>query len=89
MSLLPAPRFVHDCPNCIYLGQHGDGILFPHADLYFCPQFIDPTVIARYSDKPSDYSSGLYFGKHGINPALTVAYRLALERGLLTGDERC
>ena len=46
-----APRFKHDCDQCVCLGRHGD------ADLYYCPK--GPTVIARYSDEGSDYVSGM------------------------------
>lgn len=80
----PTPRFQHDCQCCTYLGQHGDGMLFPHADLYHCTQGGqgNDTVIARYSGDGPDYASGLYFGRYGLNPALHAAYVRARDAGL-------
>lgn len=53
-------------------------------DLYFCTQCgFMPTVIARYSDDPSHYYSGLEFGKRGIIVSLEIAYNRAKERGLI------
>lgn len=65
----------HECPSCIFLGQHGS------FDLYYCTQHGNPTVIARYGDTGPDYTSGLCFV--GAVPALTEAYRRAVERGLI------
>lgn len=49
------PSFEHDCPACTFLGR------YQGADLYHCliqgPRL--PTVIARHSSSPPDYSSGL------------------------------
>ena len=69
-------RYKHDCENCISLAE------FRNADLYFCRQggFL-PTVIARYSDEPSDYASGLI---HADLPELKKAKELAIFAGLLT-----
>ena len=46
-------RFEHDCKRCAFLGQYEE------YDLYFCPQNGIPTVIARYGDEGSEYTSGL------------------------------
>jgi len=65
-----SPRYEHDCTSCIFLGQSGK------ADLYACQVRgrVD-TVIARYSDEGSDYSSGILFAdKEGpINEAFERA----------------
>jgi hypothetical protein len=68
------PRYEHDCDVCSFLGQHGD------ADLYVCSFSKRPqTVIARYSDEPHDYASGL----GSRVPDLQEAERRARERGML------
>jgi hypothetical protein len=80
------PQFEHDCEDCKFLGSY-DG-----RDLYFCPGG-GPTIIARRSSDPPDYSSGLCFGKTSLKDmtpdrsswALRVAYLLACDQGLITG----
>lgn len=62
------PRYEHNCNHCKFLGQHEE------YDLYYCPQGGNPTILARFSDKDQDYTSGVGF-KH-IEP-LKVAKRLA------------
>jgi len=47
------PHYQHDCAACRFLG-HIWG-----CDLYFCKQATGSTVIARQSDDPSHYLSGL------------------------------
>jgi hypothetical protein len=71
------PRFRHYCECCTFLGQH------EAADLYFCMQgsMQDATVIARYSDKGSDYQSGLVFADR--IEALGEAKRRAIASGAL------
>lgn len=73
------PLYQHDCPRCTYLGKSKrEGV---YADLYHCVQFgAIPTIIARYSDRPSDYASGIPF--KDTHPHLKEAYRRAEERGL-------
>lgn len=69
-------RYQHDCSRCHFLGQHGD------QDLYFCEQGqLEPTVIARHSDEPGDYDSGMY--STFSDGALSKARQLAQARGLL------
>ena len=46
------PLYEHDCKSCIFLGALID------YDLYYCGKQGDITVIARYSDEPSEYLSG-------------------------------
>jgi len=65
MKIEPKPRFKHDCDRCAFLGHHND------ADLYYCSAGCTLTVIARWSSKPSDYTSGLVEG--GAQPELQVA----------------
>lgn len=59
------PRYEHDCDNCNYLGifhfvpRSDEDCQEAVFDLYFCSQGgIRPTVIARESSEPSEYSSG-------------------------------
>lgn len=75
----PFPHYQHDCRQCTWLGdfQHKEGIY----DLYFCAS--EPTIIARYSDEPQDYHSGIVFGIISY-PAL----REALIRSLLLPEPR-
>lgn len=51
------PRFKHDCTACVFIGQHADH------DIYRCPQEIipgqpSPTIVARWDDMGSAYTSG-------------------------------
>jgi len=49
-------RFEHDCKRCAPLGEYEE------YDLYVCARdrLID-TIIARYGNDPSEYTSGLPF----------------------------
>jgi hypothetical protein len=67
-------RFKHDCDVCVFLGEHEE------ADLYFCGEPENYTVIARYSDDGPDYVSDVTFVDH--IPALGKARELAIARGL-------
>ena len=78
MDKIITPRYDHDCDSCVFLGSHR------LHDLYFCPQHGIPTIIARFSDEPSDYYSGMSFGKNKIIEPLFAAYRKAVDRGLIT-----
>ena len=68
-------RYKHDCDKCVYLGEYGD------ADLYFCNQSGIKTVIARYSDEPSDYISGMEFTS--VNKDLMEAKKRAISFGAM------
>ena len=47
-------RYIHDCDECIPIGQYGD------SDLYFCTEGgAGKTVIARYGDEGPEYTSGI------------------------------
>lgn len=71
-----SPRYTHDCEDCTFLGFH------KHFDLYFCEQGgAGPTVIARYGDHGSEYSSGLAHTK--IMSELDAARVAAVRRGYL------
>jgi hypothetical protein len=65
------PKFKHDCNVCNFLGH------FENHDLYYCKN--EPTVIARFSSKGPDYSSGLVFADKDVNKHLYKAKQLAIE----------
>ena len=67
-------RHPHDCEKCSPLGQYND------YDLYYCDQGGWPTVIARYGID-GEYRSGLEFGKTGVDPILSLAYKMAVMNG--------
>lgn len=69
-------KFIHDCDNCVFLGQYEE------YDLYFCNNN-NPTVIARYGDNGEDYTSGLSFAKPDISKPLYEAKLKAIKMGLL------
>ena len=74
------PKFKHDCPACIFLGEYkGD-------DLYFCPQRTlgTPSLVIRHSDEGSDYSSGIVFV--WTQPYREAAQR-AMDKGLITLED--
>ena len=58
------PRYQHTCSECRYLGEYNE------YDLYYCPQSgVFPTVLARYGNKGSEYTSGM----QSDHPALVEA----------------
>lgn len=74
-------KFKHDCDKCKFM-DHKD-----NCDFYFCDSTI-PTVIARFSDEPQDYSSGLFLAKSlyenaYVNEPLYKAYEIALKLNLV------
>jgi hypothetical protein len=74
------PRYEHDCNACTFLGQYED------YDLYFCLRGGNrPTVIYRYGDEGSQYSSGLELAD--LSPQLGEARKRAIEAGLLTAEQ--
>jgi hypothetical protein len=80
------PRFIHDCEQCVFLGQDEEH------DFYFCPSPSGfHTVIARFGSDGPDYASGLEIAeavekREGPNSAysLVKALKLARERGLVS-----
>lgn len=76
---LKGPVYAHDCDACVFLGHYEE------RDLYYCPGELGGTVIARASGKPSDYASGLPFGRMRlgslVNFHLRVAYLIAADLG--------
>lgn len=77
------PIYIHDCDHCTFLGTvEFEGREF---DLYFCKQghFV-PTVIARGSSQPHDYTSGIQLAK--VDPVLGEALARAQERNLVPRD---
>lgn len=67
MEKIKPPRYNHDNTGCTYLGR------FKQYDLYYSNE---PTVIARYSERPSDYKSGLCFATPtGILPLYEAKLR--------------
>lgn len=79
---MKTPKYQHDCKSCTFL----DTVIARHkeVDLYCCQQEAGgpiPTVVARYSDRGSDYSSGLDFAD--TQAELFMARALAMQRGLL------
>jgi hypothetical protein len=79
---MDTPRYEHDCSDCVYLGQ------FNKYDLYFCPR--EPTIIARYSNEGSEYTSGIVFGitSDEVRPGEAHPLRECLIRALMISDHR-
>ncbi len=75
------PRYVHDCDICQFLGRHGDKDLYLH-HTEKSAALGSSTVIARESDDPPDYQSGMSFS-FGLNESLTEARHRAEQLGLL------
>lgn len=60
------PAYRHDCDACAFLGRYShEG---READLYRCDRGPGLTYIARFSDEPADYTSGLGFAEAGYPP---------------------
>lgn len=90
------PKYEHDCATCEFLGRH-EG---EDADLYSCAGINWVTLVARYADEGSEYSSVsihgrvltlrdhelyLLFKNRKPEPtAMAEAYRLAHGRGHFT-----
>lgn len=80
------PRFKHDCTDCIFLGWTLE------ADLYFCQSEWHSTLIARYSDKPEFYESGIGYAvwlrNRNESHSLVSALNLAVKKGYLKDPPR-
>jgi len=72
------PTYQHDCEKCIFLGWEWDHIKNKRVDLYYCDN--EPTLVARFSDSPEDYTSGINFcyTNRFIKAAKTLAEHLEL-----------
>lgn len=77
------PMFEHDSKCCVFLA-HFSNSKFGPCDLYYCDQGgLGKTLIARFSDEPSDYSSGL----HMYSDFFFVGAALAIKKGLISANE--
>lgn len=84
-------RYLHDCNKCKFLGSfvvpENAKTFVPEGvevvDLYFCGNGSkgNSTVIARFGDEGSDYTSGLRL--IAVNPLLLEAYNRAVREGLI------
>lgn len=74
----------HDRDCCAYLGRYEGEYLgrVHHDDLYYCNTPTGATVLARHSDEPSDYCSGMNFATGDLIPSLTEARRRAVDEGM-------
>jgi len=74
-NIIEPPRYTHDCHTCRYMGRHEE------YDLYYCGN--EPTVIARYSNIGSDYTSGMIFARpNGVEPLYQAKLR-AIQYGII------
>ncbi len=66
------PRFKHDCERCRFIrrGLHREGPDQPAMpyDFYVCGPTKDPSLIARWSNQGSDYSSLAFWGLFEMDP---------------------
>lgn len=90
MARKAQPEYVHDCPDCTYLGPFIDQDNGHNLDLFFCagPPI---SLIARFASEGSSYRAGLCFGviaaHEGRNEhPLAEAYNRACALGLLSPD---
>jgi len=75
-----APLYEHDCEKCKYL------VTKDETDIYFCDEGgVEPTIITRHSDEPSDYGSGLCFAS--TQPLKALGVVLAIVRGYLSEED--
>lgn len=75
-AVIHTPKYVHDCEECEFLGQYAI------ADLYFHKAELS-TLIARFSNEPSDYESAPAWGYMPFSSHTSEAQRRAIESGLL------
>lgn len=60
-SVPPKPRYLHDCDDCVFLGQFKEYDLYVHPDYEADTSRYIKTVIARYSDDEPEYLSGAIY----------------------------
>ena len=75
--------YKHDCDVCKYLG------IYQNADLYYCDDTLNPTLLARFSSDPPNYSSSRvseleYFGNDEF---LMEALKRAIEYGYIPTEQ--
>ena len=77
-------KFNHDCEHCIYLGSFtwGESGITRQVDYYIC----NDSVLARFGDEPSDYSSGPLNFLSPLNGHLLTAATLAVQKGHVSFD---
>ncbi len=73
------PRYLHDCDNCIFLGQYKE------YDLYICSSF-HATLIARWASNGSCYLSA-EVGSFSTSDAIIEGERRAVEDGIIKMSE--
>jgi len=104
MNKIAGNIFEHDCDKCHYLGtiRYPEPLstgkqVFTNADLYFCANSYDDSLIARFSSEGSDYASCMHSlveqgltpdssGRKGwstAGPALATALLFAKVKGLI------
>ena len=82
------PQFEHDCSDCEYLGStlrhsgRDDGV--QRVELYWCHAPEEGNCLARLSDGPADYKSGLSAAQH--DPDLALAVVRAIHKGLVKAN---
>jgi len=80
------PMHEHDCARCVYIATVHEVKNYPRIwDAYWCPSYDGgrPTVIARYTSDPADYSSGLLIAQRGHDSTLALALQLGINRGVI------
>lgn len=83
----PVPQYLHDCSDCEYLGstlRNGANNTIKRVELYWCHAPEEGNVLARYSDSPGDYHSGLSAAQH--DPDLALAVVRAIHKGLFAAN---
>lgn len=68
------PMYKHDCDNCVFHGTISD------KDVYTCGNDGDKTIVVRYSDEGSDYSSSSIYSDELVD--LFQGIRLELVKGI-------
>jgi hypothetical protein len=87
-----APRFRHDCPDCVFLGRSVCGT----QDLYYCEvDWMPRHVSVRWGNVDDDDNKERFVTRAGVrgfsvtgdwpDPHLADAYRRAVARGLVGG----
>jgi hypothetical protein len=84
----PVPQYLHDCSDCEYLGSTlrgtGEAGVIQRVELYWCHAPEEGNVLARYSDSPGHYTSGLSAAQH--DPDLALAAVRAIHKGLFRAN---